>query len=73
MSVNGFFHKDIRRQENVSLRQTSVQQRTSRQVGPDSSDKQLELASQVEKESKEENKEAINNVEADITSKGVIG
>ena len=24
MSVNGFFHKDIRRQENASLRQTFV-------------------------------------------------
>ena len=31
---------------------------------------QLELAPQVEKESKEENKEATNNVKADVTSKG---
>lgn len=32
---------------------------------------QLELAPQVEKESKEENKEATNNVKADVTSKGL--
>lgn len=32
---------------------------------------QLELASQVEKKSKEENKEATNNVKADVTSKGL--
>ena len=32
---------------------------------------QLELAPQVEKKSKEENKEATNNVKADITSKGM--
>lgn len=31
---------------------------------------QLELVPQVEKESKEEDKEAINNVKADVTSKG---
>ena len=30
---------------------------------------QLELAPQVEKESKEENKEVTNNVKADVTSK----
>ena len=32
---------------------------------------QLELAPQVEKKSKEENKEATNNVKIDVTSKGV--
>ncbi|WOG02428.1 hypothetical protein RJT11_09260 [Segatella copri] len=32
---------------------------------------QLELAPQVEKKSKEENKEATNNVKADVTSKGL--
>ena len=32
---------------------------------------QLELAPQVEKESREENKEATNNVKIDVTSKGV--
>ena len=32
---------------------------------------QLELAPQVEKESKEENKEATNNVKTDVTSKGL--
>ena len=34
--------------------------------------KQLELAPQVEKESKEENKEETNNVKADVTSKGLL-
>ena len=33
---------------------------------------QLELAPQVEKESKEENKEETNNVKADVTSKGLL-
>lgn len=32
---------------------------------------QLELAPQVEKESREENKEATNNVKTDVTSKGL--
>ena len=32
---------------------------------------QLELAPQVEKKSKEENKEATNNVKTDVTSKGL--
>ena len=32
---------------------------------------QLALAPQVEKKSKEENKEATNNVKADVTSKGL--
>lgn len=32
---------------------------------------QFELALQVEKKSKEENKEATNNVKADVTSKGL--
>lgn len=31
----------------------------------------LELAPQVEKESREENKEATNNVKTDVTSKGL--
>ena len=33
---------------------------------------QLELAPQVEKESREENKEATNNVKTDVTSKGLL-
>jgi predicted nuclease with TOPRIM domain len=33
---------------------------------------QLELAPQVEKESKEENKEETNNVKADVISKGLL-
>ena len=32
---------------------------------------QLELAPQVEKESREENKDATNNVKTDVTSKGL--
>ena len=32
---------------------------------------QLELAPQVEKESREENKETTNNVKTDVTSKGL--